>query len=117
MSMEETTMGVQDCDERAQDDVADGRCHVPAGVGKGLFLCSCQRGTRQVTRSPLDAHRQGGETMETFDLVATLQALPETDPIEVEGIDLGKGARTCQAACVALTVNVIQTVCAIVATC
>ena len=56
--------------------------------------------------------------METFDLVATLQALPETDPIEVEGIDLGKkGARTCQAACVAATVNVAQTICLIVATC
>ena len=25
----------------SEDDVADGRCHVPAGVGKGLFLCSC----------------------------------------------------------------------------
>ena len=55
--------------------------------------------------------------METFDLVATLQALPETDPIEVEGIDLGRRAKTCQAACVAATVNVAQTVCAIVATC
>ena len=55
--------------------------------------------------------------LDRFDLVATLQALPETDPIEVEGIDLGRRAKTCQAACVAATVNVAQTVCAIVATC
>ena len=54
--------------------------------------------------------------METFDLVATLQALPETDPIEVDGIDLGR-ARTCQAQCTAVTANIIQTVCAVVATC
>ena len=55
--------------------------------------------------------------METFDLVATLQALPETDPVEIEGIDLGRNPKTCQAWCTALTVNVIQTVCAIVSTC
>ena len=55
--------------------------------------------------------------METFDLVATLQALPETDPIEVGGIDLGRRARTCQFKCTALSVNIIQTVCAVVATC
>ena len=55
--------------------------------------------------------------METFDLVATLQALPETDPIEVDGIDLARRARTCQAQCTAVTANIIQTVCAVVATC
>ena len=57
---------------------------------------------------------------ENMDLVATLQALPETDPVEIEGMQFGHGhggARTCQAACVALTVNVVQTVCAIVASC
>lgn len=27
--------------------------------------------------------------LESFDLVASLQALPETDPIEVEGIQFG----------------------------
>ena len=51
-----------------------------------------------------------------MDLVASLQALPETDPIEIDGIDFA-AARTCQSRCVALTVNVIQTVCAIVASC
>ncbi len=68
--------------------------------------------------------------LEDFDLVASLQALPETDPVEIEGIQLGKGHkkgghgggggggnRTCQAQCVAVTVNVIQTVCAVAATC
>ena len=25
----------------SEDDVADGRCYVQAGVGKGLFLCTC----------------------------------------------------------------------------
>ncbi|MGH3614035.1 MAG: VenA family class IV lanthipeptide [Pseudonocardia sp.] len=54
-------------------------------------------------------------TLDSFDLVASLQALPETDPIEVDGIQFG--GNTCQSACVALTVNVIQTVCAIVASC
>jgi hypothetical protein len=53
---------------------------------------------------------------EELDLVASLQALPETDPVEVEGVQFG-GAQTCQAACVAVTVNVLQTVCAIVASC
>jgi hypothetical protein len=31
--------------------------------------------------------------LESFDVVAPLQALPETDPIEIEGIQLGW---TCQ---------------------
>jgi hypothetical protein len=47
---------------------------------------------------------------ESMDLVASLQALPETDPIEIDGIQFGS-AKTCQAACVALTVNVLATVC------
>jgi hypothetical protein len=58
--------------------------------------------------------------MSNFDLVSSLQALPETDPIEVDGIQFdggGGGAGTCGSQCVALTVNVIQTVCAIAATC
>ena len=55
--------------------------------------------------------------METFDLVATLQALPETDPVEIEGISLGRNPKTCQAWCTALTVNVAQTICLIVSTC
>lgn len=53
--------------------------------------------------------------MNNFDLVSSLQALPETNPIEADGIQFGGG--TCQSACVALTINVIQTVCAIAATC
>jgi hypothetical protein len=53
-------------------------------------------------------------TMDKFDLVSSLHALPETAPIEIDGIQFGD---TCGSACVALTVNVIQTVCAVVATC
>ena len=53
---------------------------------------------------------------ESMDLVASLQELPETDPVEIDGIQFG-GATTCQSACAALTVNVLFTVCAIVATC
>jgi hypothetical protein len=40
-----------------------------------------------------------------FDLVASLQALPETDPVEVEGIQLGG---TC--ACAGL-LTLLNTVC------
>jgi hypothetical protein len=53
---------------------------------------------------------------ENMDLVASLQALPETEPVEIEGVQFG-GVRTCNSACVAVTVNVLQTVCAIVASC
>ena len=52
--------------------------------------------------------------MNSFDLVSSLQALPETNPIEVDGIQFNP---TCQSQCVSLTVNVIQTVCLIAATC
>ncbi len=52
--------------------------------------------------------------MDNFDLVSSLQGLPETNPVEVDGIQF---ASTCQSQCVSLTVNVIQTVCAIAATC
>ena len=35
--------------------------------------------------------------LDRFDLVATLRALPETNPIEVEGINLSRrGRNTCQ---------------------
>jgi hypothetical protein len=54
--------------------------------------------------------------MNNFDLISSLQALPETNPIEIDGIQFG-GGNTCQIACIALTVNIGQTVCAIVATC
>ncbi len=53
--------------------------------------------------------------LHSLDLVASLQALPETDPVEVEGIQFG--GDTCQSACVLGTVNVGQTICLIVATC
>lgn len=65
--------------------------------------------------------------MDSYDLVSSLHALPETDPIEIDGIQFGGrggrggggggGAKTCQSQCVALTVNVIQTVCAVFASC
>ena len=47
---------------------------------------------------------------DSFDVVTSLQALPETDPVEIEGISLGRNPKTCQAWCTAITVNVIQTV-------
>jgi len=52
--------------------------------------------------------------MENFDLVSSLQALPETDPIEVDGIQFGG---SCSAGCLVLTVNILQTVCVILASC
>jgi hypothetical protein len=52
--------------------------------------------------------------MNNFDLISSLQALPENNPIEIDGIQFND---TCQAACIALTVNAVQTVCLIVATC
>ena len=45
--------------------------------------------------------------LESFDLVASLQALPETDPIEIEGIQFD-GNSTC--ACVGL-LTLLNTVC------
>ena len=44
---------------------------------------------------------------ESFDLVASLQALPETDPIEIDGIQFGGGG-TC--ACIGL-LTALNTVC------
>jgi hypothetical protein len=52
--------------------------------------------------------------MNNFDLVSSLHALPETNPIEVDGIQFNP---TCQSECVLATANVIQTVCLILATC
>jgi hypothetical protein len=53
--------------------------------------------------------------MDKFDLVSSLHALPETDSVEIEGIQFGDydcgGIRTCQSACVLLTLNLVQTVC------
>jgi hypothetical protein len=58
--------------------------------------------------------------MNNFDLVSSLQALPETDPIEVDGIQFGGGdggPNTCGTQCVLFTVNVLVTICAVAATC
>lgn len=54
--------------------------------------------------------------MNTFDLVSSLHALPETDAVEIEGIQFGGNCGTCQSVCLAVlgvvtTVNVVQTVC------
>ncbi len=50
----------------------------------------------------------------SFDLVASLQALPETDPIEVDGIQFG--AVTCEqdAECEDIAVTAVQTVCGVI---
>jgi hypothetical protein len=45
--------------------------------------------------------------LENFDLVASLQTLPETDPVEIEGIQFGGGG-TCN--CVGL-LTLLNTVC------
>jgi hypothetical protein len=58
--------------------------------------------------------------MDNFDLVSSLHALPESDPIEVNGIQFGGdggGNNTCQAQCTVLTVNIVQTTCLILSTC
>lgn len=58
--------------------------------------------------------------MDNFDLVSSLHTLSESDPIEVDGIQFdggGGGLNTCGTQCVLLTVNVLQTVCAVAATC
>ncbi|MGH3827138.1 MAG: VenA family class IV lanthipeptide [Pseudonocardiaceae bacterium] len=46
--------------------------------------------------------------MSNYDLVCSLQALPETDPVEVDGIQFGP---TCVStnSCVALSVGLLQT--------
>ena len=49
--------------------------------------------------------------LDNFDLVASLQALPETDPIEIDGIQFGRGARTCAQVCFALSVQIVNSVC------
>lgn len=58
--------------------------------------------------------------MNSFNLVSSLHALTETDPVEVDGIQFGGGGGggggTCDSVCVALSI-VVQTVCAISSTC
>ncbi|MGH3824628.1 MAG: VenA family class IV lanthipeptide [Pseudonocardiaceae bacterium] len=55
--------------------------------------------------------------MGKFDLVSSLHALPETDPVEIEGIQFGGGCgNTCQSVCLVATLNVLQTVCIIAVT-
>ncbi len=63
--------------------------------------------------------------LDTFDLVASLQALPETDPIEIDGIQFGLlddcgntggGNRTCYQACCLLSVKIVETVCILAVT-
>jgi len=58
--------------------------------------------------------------LDSFDLVASLHALPETDPIEIDGIQFGRGhggANTCQSGCSVLTLNILQTICILFSTC
>ncbi|MBV8541042.1 MAG: VenA family class IV lanthipeptide [Pseudonocardiales bacterium] len=56
--------------------------------------------------------------MNSFNLVSSLHALSETDPVEVDGIQFGGGGGgTCGQQCVVLSVQIIQTVCVISSTC
>jgi hypothetical protein len=53
--------------------------------------------------------------MDNFDLVSSLQALPETDPIEVDGIQFNP---TCGSQCRDIaSIIVVNTVCALSSTC
>jgi hypothetical protein len=62
--------------------------------------------------------------LDNFDLVASLQALPETDPIEIDGVQFGDddcgitggGNRTCYQACCLLSVKLVETVCILAVT-
>jgi hypothetical protein len=52
--------------------------------------------------------------LDSFDLVASLQALPETDPIEIDGVQFGGGGgvQTCANVCIGLlTVQLLNTLC------
>jgi hypothetical protein len=53
--------------------------------------------------------------LDSFDLVASLQALPETDPIEIDGIQFGGrcgGVQTCANVCIGLlTIQLANTLC------
>lgn len=49
--------------------------------------------------------------MENFDLVSSLQALPETDPIEIDGVQFGGGTCGCAFLSLVVTVCVVGTVC------
>lgn len=56
--------------------------------------------------------------MNSFDLVSSLQALPETDAVELDGIQFG-GNNTCSgnnSGCL-LLITVVQTVCALALSC
>ena len=46
----------------------------------------------------------------SFDLVASLQALPESDPIEVDGIQFGS-RETCEWECIGFVTVQIRTMC------
>jgi hypothetical protein len=66
--------------------------------------------------------------LDNFDLVASLQALPETNPVEIDGIQFGipivggdcqqngGGDRTCFQACCDLSIKIVETVCILAVT-
>jgi hypothetical protein len=49
--------------------------------------------------------------MDNFDLVSSLHALPETDPIEVDGIQFGGNCGSCNVGCLLLSLQLLNTVC------
>lgn len=53
--------------------------------------------------------------LDRLDPIVALAALPESEPIEIDGIQFGH--KTCQSRCSGLTVNVVQTVCVLAASC
>ena len=49
--------------------------------------------------------------LDSFDLVASLHALPETDPVEIDGIQFGGSQRTCNKVCHNFSLQFLDTQC------
>ncbi len=49
--------------------------------------------------------------LDSFDLMASLHALPETDPVEIDGIQFGGSQRTCNKVCRNFSLQFLDTQC------
>ncbi len=49
--------------------------------------------------------------LDSFDLMASLHALPETDPVEIDGIQFGGSQRTCNKQCHNFSLQFLDTQC------